>query len=86
MIGKRAHEFAVRVDPNPRITACVLFGNGKCGVLASIIDNDVLPVSVGLAEDAFNALAQIGLTVVNGSKYAHQGLIGIVHLIAESVR
>jgi hypothetical protein len=84
VVRDHSHEVLVRNHPNPRITTRVLFGNSEGGVLASVINNDILPILVGLLQDAFNALAQMGVTIIDGSEYAHQWLVSVAHRYVRS--
>jgi hypothetical protein len=73
-------QFFVVENADPGIFFRVQLGDLKGSIGAAIVQNDIFPVLIGLGQYAFNALRQMGFTVVNGSDDADKRLWSSYHL------
>ncbi len=56
---------------NSRILGCILFGNCQRLVGAAIVHNGVIPIGIGLPQNALDTLRQMGGAVVSGREDAN---------------
>jgi hypothetical protein len=72
----------VAVNPDPGIPVGILVRDVECPVGAAVVDDGVIQVFVGLSQHALDALAEITLSVVDGSHYADEGALPRCHVVS----
>ena len=68
-VVKRSKELSVIVDPNTGVLRRNFLCDLKRTIAAAVIDDHVVPIRVGLLQNAVNALAKVLLPVIYRRDY-----------------
>jgi hypothetical protein len=65
---------AVLMNPNPSVPRSESASDFQGAIRTTVINNSIVPIAIGLSENALNALCKVMLLVIHGSHNAYQRL------------
>ena len=70
-----ANKRRIVVDADPGVPVGIFLSNWQRPIVAAVVNDDILPIGIGLRQNTFDALGQILLAVVDRRQDTNQRLV-----------